>query len=298
MEFRHVAGFLAVAEELHFGRAAERLHMAQPPLSQQIRALERELGVQLFERNTRSVRLTAAGTAFLPYARRVLDELEAARFAARAGGRGEVGRVSIAFTGPSSREEIPALTRAVRAAHPGIELRLESGYYAGATVAAIADREIDLGFVRMPVRRAGVRTRVYKYERLVAVLPIDHRLADAPDIEVADLADDPFVSLPGARGSTVREHIVAAAFQAGFAPRIVQEAGDTYTLLDLVAAGVGVTLTVSSVRHIRSPGMVYKELRGERPPIEAALAWREDNASPALRAVLRIADEVFPGPSD
>lgn len=272
--------------------------MAQPQLSQQIRALEKELGVRLFERNTRSVRLTPAGEAFLPRARQVLDDVELARRAAVAGGRGEVGRVSIGFAGASSHEAIPTLTRAVRAAHPGIELRLQGQTYAGAALALVAERELDLGFVRLPVRREGVRVRVIQYERLVAALPIDHRLAHERDIDVADLADDPFVAFPGTQGSSVRETLVRTALDAGFTPRIVQEAPDSYTILDLVAAGVGVTLTVSSVQHIRRSGMVYRELRGRVPVIASALAWREDNASSALHAVLRVAEQVLPTPPD
>ncbi|MBB5918223.1 DNA-binding transcriptional LysR family regulator [Nocardia transvalensis] len=296
MEFRHLAGFVAVAEELHFGRAAERLHMAQPPLSQQIRALEKELGVQLFERNTRSVRLTAAGDAFLPHARRVLDEVQLARRAAVAGGQGEIGRVGIGFAGASSHEAIPMLTRAVRAAHPGIEIRLRGQTYAGAALNLVADRELDIGFVRLPVRREGVAVRVIRYERLVAALPADHRLAGEPEIDMADLAEEPFVTFPGTEGSSVRDHLVRTALNAGFTPHIVQEAPDSYTILDLVAAGVGVTVTVSSVQHIRRSGMVYKALRGDVPEIASALAWREDNTSRALAAVLRVAEQVLPTP--
>lgn len=270
--------------------------MAQPPLSQQIRALERDLGVRLFERNTRSVRLTPAGEALLPHARKVLEEMGLARRAAIAGGSGEVGRVGIGFAGASSHEAIPRLTRAVRAAHPGIELRLEGQNYAGVALARVADRELDLGFVRLPVRREGVRTRVVEYERLVAALPADHRLAGEKDVDVADLSDDPFVTFPGTRGSSVREHLVRTALDAGFTPRIVQEAPDSYTILALVAAGVGVTLTVSSVQHVRSSGMVYRELRGNVPVIASALAWREDNESTALHSVLRVAEEVLPTP--
>ncbi|MBB4932667.1 DNA-binding transcriptional LysR family regulator [Lipingzhangella halophila] len=297
MELRHIAGFVAVAEELHFGRAAARLNMAQPPLSQQVRGLEKELGVRLFERNTRSVRLTPAGANFLPHARQVLSDAELARRAAVAGSSGEVGRVSIGFAGASSHEAIPTLTKAVRAAYPGIELRLEGQTYAGVALARVADRELDIGFVRLPVRRSGVRTRVIQHERLVAALPSDHRLAGEPALDVADLAEEPFVAFPGTEGSSVRENMVRIALDAGYMPRIVQEAPDSYTILDLVAAGVGVTITVSSVQHIRRSGMVYRELRGDVPTIDSALAWREDNASAALHTVLRVAEQVLPTPS-
>ena len=297
MEFRHVNGFVAVAEELHFGRAAVRLNMAQPPLSQQIRRLEKDLGVRLFDRNTRSVRLTPAGERFLPHARQLLAQTDLARRAAVAGASGEVGRVSIGFAGASSHEAIPILTKAVRAQCPGIELRLRGQTYAGVALTQVAERELDIGFVRLPVRWEGVQTRVIQYERLVAALPSDHPLAGEDTVDVADLAEEPFVAFPGTAGSSVRENMVRIALDAGFTPRIVQEAPDSNTILDLVAAGVGVTITVSSVQHIRFAGMVYRELRGDVPAIASALAWREDNASPALATVLRVAEKALPTPS-
>ncbi|MEW2356241.1 LysR family transcriptional regulator [Spirillospora sp. NPDC029432] len=296
MEFRHLAGFVAVAEELHFGRAAARLHIAQPPLSQQIRQLESELGVQLFERSTRSVRLTSAGQAFLEPARKVLADLDVARRAAQAGGRGEVGRVGVGFAGASSHETLPVLTKAVRARHPGIELVLRGQTYSGEALARVADGEDDLGFVRLPVRREGVAVRLIEREFLVAALPAEHPLARHHEIRLPDLAGEPFVTFPGTRGSAVRDALVHACVAAGFQPRIVQEAPDSYTILALVGAGVGVTLTVSSVQHIRIPGTVYRPLAGEPNVLELALAWRADNPSAALRSVLAVAEEVLPTP--
>ncbi|XVQ10732.1 LysR family transcriptional regulator [Spirillospora sp. CA-255316] len=296
MEFRHLAGFVAVAEELHFGRAAARLHIAQPPLSQQIRQLEHELGVQLFERSTRSVRLTSAGQAFLEPARRVLADLDVARRAAQAGGRGEVGRVTIGFAGASSHETLPVLTKAVRARHPGIELVLRGQTYSGEAVTKVADGDHDLGFVRLPVHREGVVVRLIEREFLVAALPAEHPLARHHEIRLPDLAAEPFVTFPGTRGSAVRDALVHACVAAGFQPRIVQEAPDSYTILALVGAGVGVTLTVSSVQHIRIPGMVYRPLAGRPNVLELALAWRADNPSAALRSVLAVAEEALPTP--
>ncbi|CAM03280.1 DNA-binding transcriptional LysR family regulator [Saccharopolyspora erythraea NRRL 2338] len=296
MEFRHLAGFVAVAEELHFGRAAARLHIAQPPLSQQIRQLEHELGVQLFERNTRSVRLTSAGQAMLDPARQVLADLDVATRAAQAGGRGEIGRVSIGFAGASSHETLPRLTRAVRARHPGIELVLRGQTYSGEALNKVAEGELDLGFVRLPVRRDGVAVRLVEHEHLVAALPAEHRVADRNEINLPDLADEPFVTFPGTRGSAVRDALVHACVTAGFHPRIVQEAPDSYTILALVGAGVGVTLTVSSVQHIRTEGMVYRPLAGPTQPMSLALAWRRDNPSAALRCVLAVSEEAMPTP--
>lgn len=296
MELRHLFAFLAVAEELHFGRAAKRLQMAQPPLSQQIRRLEKELGVQLFERNTRSVRLTSAGESFLQPVRTVIDDLDTAVRAAKAAGRGEYGRVSIGFAGASSHATLPRLTRAVRAAHPGIELVMTGQTYANVALARVADGSLDLGFVRLPVTQPGVTYRVIDEEELVCALPSDHPLVARDIVPIEVLAGEPFVSFPANTGSTVRDAMVGACEAAGFNPRVVQEAPDSYTILALVAAGVGVTLTVTSVQHIQQSGLVYRPLAG--PPIrrQAALAWRADNPSAALRAVLAVAEDALPTP--
>ncbi|MGW8380805.1 LysR family transcriptional regulator [Streptomyces sp. ODS28] len=296
MELRHLSAFVAVAEELHFGRAAKRLHMAQPPLSQQIRQLERELGVQLFERSTRSVRLTSAGDAFLGPVRTVLEDLEIAGRVARAAGRGEYGRVSVGFAGASSHSTLPLLTRAVRAAHPGIELVMQGQTYADQALARVADGSLDLGFVRRPADRPGVRTRLIGREELVCALPADHRLARCERIAVADLAGEPFVSFPANAGSSLRACTLRTCEEAGFGPRVVQEAPDSYTILALVAMGVGVTLTLSSCMHIQQTGLVYRPLSGPPVVLEAALAWRPDNPSAALRAVLDVASRALPSP--
>lgn len=297
MELRHLNAFLAVAEELHFGRAAKRLQMAQPPLSQQIRQLERELGVQLFRRNTRSVRLTSAGESFLEPVRTVLDDLDTAVRAARSAGRGEYGRVTIGFAGASSHETLPQLTRAVRAAHPGLELVMTGQTYANTALSRVADGSLDLGFVRLPVTRPGVAHRVIDEEELVCALPSDHPLARRGTVPLDVLVGEPFVSFPANSGSTVRDAMTEACESAGFTPRVVQEAPDSYTILALVAAGVGVTLTVTSVQHIQQNGLVYRPIAGPPIRLRAALAWRSDNPSAALRAVLAVAEEALPTPT-
>ena len=296
MELRHLTAFLAVAEELHFGRAAKRLQMAQPPLSQQIRQLEKDLGVQLFERNTRSVRLTSAGQSFVDPARAVLDGVDAARRVAGAAGRGEYGRVTVGFAGASSHETLPVLTRAVRAAHPGIELVLSGQIYANVALARVAEGALDLGFVRLPVSHPGVETRVIAEEELVCAVPSDHRLAQRARIPLDELAEEAFVSFPANAGSSLRDVTVAACEGAGFTPRVVQEAPDSHTILALVAAGVGVTLTLSTCQHVQQTGLVYRPLAGPPIRLRAALAWRVDNPSAALRSVLAVAAAALPPP--
>lgn len=296
MELRHLSAFVAVAEELHFGRAAKRLHMAQPPLSQQIRQLEKELGVQLFERSTRSVRLTSAGEAFLGPVRRVLDDLDIAVRVAKSAGRGEHGRVSVGFAGASSHAAIPRLARAVRAAHPGIELVMHGQTYTNRALDRVVEGSLDLGFVRLPVTQPLVDSRVIYEEELVCALPSDHRLAGEKRIDVRDLAGEPFVSFPAGAGSSLRDATVEVCERAGHYPRVVQEAPDSYTILAMVATGVGVTLTLSSVMHIQQPDLVYRRLRGDPIVLRTALAWRRDNPSAALRSVLEVSRKVLPSP--
>ncbi|MFG2123474.1 LysR family transcriptional regulator [Streptomyces sp. NPDC048710] len=296
MELRHLSGFVAVAEELHFGRAAERLHIAQSPLSQQIRLLERDLGVTLFERTTRSVRLTAAGQALLEPARHLLAEASAVRRTVQAAHLGEVGRVTIGFAGASSYSVLPVLTRAVTSELPGIELVLEGQTYAGEALGRIAEGSLDVGFVALPVRR-GISTRVVRMERLMIALPDSHPLAQRVDVSFADLAHEPFVTFPVSRGSAVRDAMVQACHEAGFAPRIVQEAPDSYNLLALVGAGVGLAVVVESARAIRLEHVVFRPLTGDDVPVlPIALGWRTGNPSAALQAVLRVAERVLPTP--
>ncbi|MEU0597164.1 LysR substrate-binding domain-containing protein [Streptomyces sp. NPDC006393] len=298
MELRHLSGFVAVAEELHFGRAAERLHMAQSPLSQQIRLLERDLGVRLFDRTTRSVRLTAAGKALLEPARHLLAEASAVRRAVQVAHLGEVGRVTLGFAGASSYSALPVLTRAITSELPGIELVLEGQTYAGEALGRIADGTLDLGFVALPVRR-GISARVVRMERLLLALPDSHRLAERAEVAVAELAREPFVTFPLSRGSAVREATVQACHEAGFAPRIAQEAPDSYNLLALVGAGVGVAVVVESARHIHLEHVVFRPLAGEEVPVlPIALGWRSGDRSAALAAVLRVAERVLPTPAE
>lgn len=292
---RHLEGFVAVAEELHFGRAAARLHMAQPPLSQQIRLLERDLGAQLFERSTRSVRLTAAGESLLGPARDVLAAAAVARRAVRAASSGEVGRVSIGFAGASSYDAVPRLARAVNTELPGIELVLRGQTYSDDALGQIASGSLDLGFATY-ADRPGISMRVVRLERLLVALPDSHPLARNERITIDSLRHEGFVSFPSSRGSAIRDAMIALCEQSGFTPDIRQEAPDAYNLLTLVGAGVGIALVVAAAQHIDTPHVVFRPLAGDVPTLPIALAWRTENSSPALRAVLRVAGEVLPTP--
>jgi DNA-binding transcriptional LysR family regulator len=296
MDIRHLRFFIAVAEELHFGRAADRLHMAQPPLSQQIKQLEKELGVSLFARTTRSVELTSAGAVFLKHARLVLEALKEAEFAAKAGGSGVYGRVRIGFAGAATRHLLPHLAREVKSRFPNIELVLQGNLYANAAQEAIARGDIDLGFVRLPFNLPGLLYRAIEEETLVCVLPVEHQLAKNESISIADLADQPFVTFPRDSGSTLRSITNKVCWDQGFAPRVIQEAPDSYTIHAMVAAGQGVSLAFSSTANINQPGVIYLPISGKLPRLQSAIAWNGENDSAALAAVVGVAEDIFARP--
>jgi len=299
VELRHLRAFLAVADELHFGRAAERLHMAQPPLSQQIRQLERYLGVQLFARNTRSVELTSAGQAMIAPAQKVLADVEDAERAARAGGRGEYGRVTVGFAGASSNSALPVLARSVRSTYPNIELEMHGQLYANAALARLVDGTLDLGFIRLPFIAPGVQYQVIEREQLIIALPEDHPLAAKAELSLRDLANEPWVTFPADSGSSVQSLLQQVCLAAGFAPNVVQAAPDSYTIIALVAAHVGVTLTLTSVMRANlDESVAYRPLTDELPVVESAIGWSTQNPSAALRSVVGLVKLAFAEPTD
>lgn len=297
MDVRDLEAFVAVAEELHFGRAAARLHMAQPPLSNRISQLERELHLSLFNRSTRSVTLTEAGRRLLPPARRALGQVNAVREMAKAISVGEEGLVRIGFAGASSQRALPLLANAVRRAYPGVQLVLQSQTYVYSAFEQLASGDLDLAFVRIPVTNPELSHRVVEVEEVLCALPQDHRLAQQDAIRLQDLVDDGFVSLPENAQSQLRATMYGMCLSAGFPPRIVQVAPDSATVLALVAAGAGVTITLSSVRPAQSVGIVYRPIEGTGPKhLYAAIAWRTDNTSPALGRVLEVTETALPTP--
>ena len=297
MEIRWLEAFVAVAEELHFGRAATRLQLAQSPLSQTIRKLERELGVTLFDRSTRSVALTPAGGALLPHAHRVFEELELARQSTRAVSGVFYGTVSIGFSGALNHLTLPPLTRAVRQRYPEVTLKLVGRVMTRDGVEQVERGSLDLAFVALPLEPSPlVRTRLIAREPLGVALPVDHALAGAPAVALVDLAGDGFITTPHALGSGLQEAGLQACVNAGFRPRVVQEITDPFMILTLVAAGVGVALVPTGVADVMPSGAVFVPLRGEPTHLLSALAWSAENPSAVLRAVLAVADEVLPTP--
>jgi DNA-binding transcriptional LysR family regulator len=295
MEIRWLEAFVAVAEELHFGRAAARLRLAQSPLSQTIRRLERELGVGLFDRSTRSVALTPAGHALLPHAYRVFEELELGREATRAASGVFYGTVRIGFSGALNYRTLPPLTRAVRRRYPDVTLTLVGRVMTRDGVEQVERGSLDLAFVAVPLDPSPtVRARLIAREPLGVALPVDHRLAAEQAVDLADLAGEDFITTPV--GSRLQETALQACVNAGFRPRVVQEITDPFMILTLVAAGVGVALVSAEVADIMPSESVFVPLRGEPTFLHHAIAWSADNPSLVVKAVLALADEVLPTP--
>lgn len=297
MEFKDLEAFSVVAEELHFGRAAARLHVSQPPLSSRIKQLEQMLGVQLFERSTRIVTLTDAGSRLLIPARKVLSQVAGVQNLAESIAAGEQGRVRIAFAGASSQRALPILTRAVREAHPGIELQLESQTYVYTAMDKLLEGSLDLAFARLPTPQKELASRVVEVEKILCALPEGHPRADQRSLSLAELHDEDFVSLPSDTGSILQATMFALCITAGFRPNIAQVAPDSATALALVAAGAGITITLSSVTPAQTVGIVYREMDDIHPShMFATLTWRKDDSSAALAAVLKVSEAALPTP--
>ncbi|MEU6972837.1 LysR family transcriptional regulator [Kitasatospora aureofaciens] len=281
--------FVVLAEELHFGRAAARLGVAQPPLSQQIRRLEEKVGHPLFLRAPGGVALTPAGHELLPSARRALGELADGLAAARAVGSGEAGRLRIGFSASLALTVLPGLLRGYRERHPGV--RLDVREMTGAPqLAALRDRRIDVGLLREPPADATeLCFRTVLSEPFVAVLPAHHPLAAQRAVRLGQLADEPFVLLPREEGPPLYDRITGLCAGAGFTPRIGQHAVEWQTVCALVGAGLGVSLAPAGIRRIRLRGVAFRPIDPGSARTHSALAWRADDRSPLLGHLLALA---------
>ncbi len=292
MELRHLEYFVAVAEELHFGRAAQRLHIAQPPLSQQIRRLEEELGVQLFYRTKRRVQLTEAGQAFLQEARLTLAQAEQAVRVARRAGRGELGQLTIGFVGSAGYGTLPHILKVFRERFPDVHLVLRE-FPSAQQVQALRNARIQLGFLRSPARDRGLVFEEIQREPLLVALPEKHPLAGQARIPLQALGGESFIIFPHQLGPAFYDQIITLCQQAGFSPNVAQEAIEMQTIVSLVAAEIGVALVPASMRHWQRVGVVYRPLEGESAMTAITMAWRKDDTSPVLHAFLSVVREVM-----
>lgn len=291
IELRHLRYFVAVAEELHFGRAAQRLHLAQPPLSQQIRKLEELLGCPLFDRTSRSVSLTAAGEAFLERAQRTLRNLGRDIEETRSIGRGEVGSLHIGFVGSAMLTILPAIFREYRAAYPGVQLHLHESFTAK-VIEGMQNGTLDAGLLRDSDPAEGLSSSAIYSEPFVIVLPATHPRARQKNISPATLRGEPFVYYPRSAGSRAFEKPLSLFDEHGFRPHIVQEAHNWLTILRLIGAGLGATIAPACVRRIASPEVVCLPIRnvkgGTRIASSIELACFTGESRPIVRGFAEI----------
>ena len=289
MELRHLRYFVAVAEELHFGRAAEKLHISQPPLSMQIRSLEEHLGVTLLHRTQRHVSLTQAGHAFLQEARQILARLEQAVLVTRRASRGEIGELVVGFISVADYNVLPAVLREFRRRFPMVNLTLREST-TDAQIRDLLGGRIDLGFVLPPVAEPALESICIVREPLVVALPERHPLADRRGrLALAQLRDAPFILFPRPMAPGLYDDVVSFCRAAGFSPRVEQEAIQMQTIISLVSAELGVALIPASLTNLRRTGVTYKTLREASPLTEIHLAWRRGDELPALRLFVDVA---------
>ena len=286
MDLRRLRYFEAVAQQRHFGRAAEQLFIAQPALSQHIKALEAELGVPLFTRSTRRVELTPAGERLYQRVREILPLLDAAVAEVRRVHSGEEGVIRLGFIGSATYELMPALSRSLQADLPKLRVELTGELLSPDVEAALRERRIDLGVLRPFDPPDGIEVRTLRSELLVAALPIDHPAADSDSVTLAELASEPFVNYVRG-GSAMAGAVASACASAGFQPQVRLEVRETASLVSFVAAGIGVALVPAGVQSVRIPGVVYLQLTDVHPSIDLVVAWRSDGPAGVIAQTLR-----------
>lgn len=289
MELRHLRYFVAVAEEAHFGRAAKRLQIAQPPLSRQIQALEDEIGVFLFDRSRKRVELTAAGASLLESARRLFAQVDVAIRDAKRASAGESGRITIGYPSTLAYSGLPELLRTFRTQKPGVEISLRE-LPPQEQMNLLRDGQLDIGFVRAPVEDGSLVSERVRREPLVVALPSDHRLTSRKRIALKDLATENFVCFPRARGPGFFDQLMGIFQGAGFTPRIVQET-PLLDLVSFVAAGFGVAVVPASIRNLRRAGVAYRPIVGS-PTTDLLLVWKEERHDPLVSAFVEVVRRV------
>jgi len=294
MELRHLYYFITVAEELHFSRAAERLHISQPPLSQQIQNLEDELGVKLFERTKRQVHLTEAGKVFLERCYLVLAQLEQAIAVTQQIGRGELGQLAISFVGTAMFTLLPEIFRVFREQFPAVELRLHE-LTTAQQIQALYDKQINVGIVRSAINEPGLSVECFLPESLVLALPETHPLSAQTQVALSSLANEPFILFPATMGPVLYEQIIGSCQQAGFRPKVAQEAVQMQTIVGLVAAGLGIAIVPASLQNFPRSGVIYRPLKEEIPNTGLYLTWRQHDSSPVVKAFLNLARKTTQG---
>lgn len=294
MRYRRLGYFVAVAEELSFTRAAERLHMAQPPLSQQIAQLEKELGTGLFDRSRRTIQLTAAGSALLPEARRLLSELDETARMVRRIGEGAVGRLAVGFVPSAVNGDLPDILREFALVHPGVELMLRE-MAPDPLLAAVLDRQLDLGVLYRPIADSLLHQRQLSSERLLLALPDGHPASRSDEVALSDVADEAFILLEQHDVPGIHAAVTTTFAEAGITPKIAQRrVWQIQTALALVAAGMGLAIVPESVEAVRRRGVTLRAVHGSQR-LELAAVWRPDNDLSPLAGLLTAIERAIAG---
>jgi len=296
-DLRHLRYFVAVAEERHFTRAAERLGIKQPPLSLQIKQLERELGTPLFRRLTRGVELTEPGTLLLNEARQILEQVERTKANVQRRARGETGRIRVGFAGATYfQPRVPGLVQAFRKRYPNV-LLLPVQSNTPQLVEALRSGSVDVAFVRPPLGDGdGIAVHPLVEEPMRIVLPSKHPQTRERSVSLVTLAHETFILFPRAIGPGFHDSIIACCQRAGFSPILGQEAPEISSIVHLVAAGFGISIVPHSIEQIRADGIVYIPIKGEAPRAPISLAVHKDNRSAAIRNFVALVRPRAPAP--
>ena len=297
MDLRHLRYFVAVAEERHFTRAAERLGIKQPPLSLQIKQLEQELGTPLFRRLTRGVELTEPGTLLLNEARQILEQVERTKANVQRRARAETGRIRVGFAGATYfQPRVPGLIQAFRKRYPNV-LLLPVQSNTPQLVEALRSGSVDVAFVRPPLGDGdGIAVHPLVEEPMRIVLPSKHPQTRERSVSLATLAHETFILFPRAIGPGFHDSIIASCQRAGFSPILGQEAPQISSIVHLVAAGFGISIVPHSIEQIRADGIVYIPIKGEAPRAPISLAVHKDNRSAAIRNFVALVRPRAPAP--
>jgi DNA-binding transcriptional LysR family regulator len=285
IDLRQLRYFVAVAEELHFGRAAERLGMAQPPLTQQIQKLEAALGYSVFVRKSRKTTLTDAGMVLLEEARRILLEVEQAIDYARRAGRGETGQLTVGTPPSVMLTRLPSIIRKYRERFPAVRFVLKEMSTSDIAAGLLAGT-LDVGFLREVEACGPLPLETILRESVVAILPAAHPLATAPRLRLRQLAKEPFVLFPPQVGTAFYEKLISFCVDAGFTPRVVQEATQWHSVVTFVETGLGVSMAPACVQRFRWKGVVYRQLAGLETTV--SVCWQNARDSAAIAAFLSL----------
>jgi DNA-binding transcriptional LysR family regulator len=291
VDLRHLRYFIAVAESLSFSRAAEKLHIAQPPLSQQIKQLEHALGVTLFHRTKRLVELSDAGTVFLEHARRVLRATEIGAMEAQRAQRGETGRLAVGFFEHMSYTLLPPIFRAFKERFPSVEIDLR-WFPVIKQQEALESGQIDIAFMRPMPGNVQIKGEIISREPFVLAIPVNHPLAKLPTVSLKRCSNERFVLYASTLAPDFHETITRMCAAAGFLPSVALEVGQVYTALGLVGAGVGIAFVPASVQSVHFDHVRYRPLDQRSPDIVVSLGWLHRNPSPPLLAFVEIAKEI------